>query len=122
MYLMCIRHESFCSRAGAAWRQIFVQAVMPWTRKYRVFAETRLLQAVESYHLTLEELEDAEKDIAARFGEDLGAMGTATIDGVRSGTETAVALATETVAGTVNTILETGGQLAFGESRNEEEN
>ena len=75
MYLMKIQYgESFSSHAGAVWRQLFVQAIMPWMRKYHVFGEARLTQAVQAYlKWHLEKEEDA-KGVAERFGEDVGRM------------------------------------------------
>ena len=37
VYLMKFRYsESFCHRAGSAWRLIFVYALMPWLHKHRI--------------------------------------------------------------------------------------
>lgn len=44
MYMMKLHHGvSFASRAGSCWRLIFVSALMPWMRRYRVM--TRNLSA-----------------------------------------------------------------------------
>jgi hypothetical protein len=49
MYLLALKNPSFGSAAGSAWRQLFVQTIMPWMKKYRVLSEARLLQATAAY-------------------------------------------------------------------------
>ena len=37
MYMLKLRHgDSFATRSGSAWRLIFVLALMPWLRRYRL--------------------------------------------------------------------------------------
>jgi hypothetical protein len=48
IYLMKLRHKSFASPAGAAWRQLVVVALFPWTMKNRVFDEARRQEALTS--------------------------------------------------------------------------
>lgn len=83
MYLMKLNYPSFGKRAGAAWRQIFVSAAMPWLRKHRVFKEARVLEAQRSMSLQLEEAKEDSKSLAQRFGEDLkdaqNAVGTGAV-------------------------------------------
>lgn len=71
MYLLKIRHPTFNSNAGAAWRQLFVLAMMPWMRKHRVFSEERESQAIEALALHKLEMEEDNKGLAERFGEDV---------------------------------------------------
>mmetsp|Transcript_50824 Transcript_50824/g.99390 ORF Transcript_50824/g.99390 Transcript_50824/m.99390 type:complete len:901 (-) Transcript_50824:360-3062(-) len=41
MFLTKYKHgKSFCKSAGLCWRLIFVQALMPWLRKYRILARS----------------------------------------------------------------------------------
>merc|ERR1711933_225054 len=54
MYMMKLRHgASFAHLAGSCWRLIFVFALMPWLRSYRVLAK---------YSSALAELDNAEED------------------------------------------------------------
>ncbi len=40
MYMMKLRHgRNFGNRAGSTWRLLFVAALMPWLRKYRISQE-----------------------------------------------------------------------------------
>ena len=40
MYMMKLRHgRNFGNRAGSTWRLLFVTALMPWLRKYRILEE-----------------------------------------------------------------------------------
>jgi hypothetical protein len=72
MYLMKLKHNtSFCSDAGAVWRQLFVQAIMPWARKYRVFNEQRLSETMKALSKRRMEIEEDNKGTLARLGEDL---------------------------------------------------
>jgi hypothetical protein len=55
---------------------VFVQLLMPWMKKYRVFREARQVQALASLAACHSEKED-EKGLVQRFGEDIhGAIGT----------------------------------------------
>jgi hypothetical protein len=92
MYLMQFRHkEQFVSRAGAAWRQLFVQTLMPWMRKHRVFSRERYQQSVEALAANRLIAEEETKGIAERFGEDIkhasegvGAAGNGVAEGLVS--------------------------------------
>ena len=43
MYMMKLRHgNKFCTESGSAWRLIFVFALMPWLRKYRILGTNDL--------------------------------------------------------------------------------
>jgi len=44
---------------------------MPWLRKYRVFHEERLLQALQSLHIRHEEAEEDSKPLPQRVKEDI---------------------------------------------------
>jgi hypothetical protein len=72
MYLMKIRHEDFGSNAGSAvWRQLFVQALMPWLRKYRVFGKARVQQAIEGLKKRKLEARAEEQGYLGDFEEDM---------------------------------------------------
>ena len=71
MYLMKWRYPNFNSNAGAVWRQLFVLSLLPWMRKHRVFSDVRLSQAIEALALRKLEVEEDEKGVAGRFGEDM---------------------------------------------------
>jgi len=44
MFMMKLRHgEKFANQAGSIWRLIFVMALMPWLRKYRIFNAESML-------------------------------------------------------------------------------
>jgi hypothetical protein len=105
MYLMKLKHHtSFCSDAGAVWRQLFVQAIMPWARKHRVFNEERLSETMKALSKRRMETEENNKGTLARMGEDLGDLkenlkenaenlGTAAVTGIGDlGTTTALGL------------------------------
>jgi hypothetical protein len=84
MYLMKLKHKDFGSGAGAVWRQLFVQALMPWLRKHRVFAKARIRQAISALSARKLQAEEDEKGLAERFAEDImdlgeAAMGTAAV-------------------------------------------
>jgi hypothetical protein len=112
MYLMKIKHTSFVSNAGAVWRQVFVQTMMPWMRKYRIFRKEREVQAMTGLSLRRLETEEDAKGLVERFGEDLdgarenakaaavtaaAGLGTVVEDAVSFSTDFAVSL-TEAVA------------------------
>lgn len=71
MFLSKLRSPKFGDAAGAAWRQVFVQAFMPWLKKHRVFREARIYAALRSKEVLKEEAEEDAKNITARFAEDL---------------------------------------------------
>lgn len=71
MCLMTLNFSSFGNRAGAAWRQVLVSAVMPWLRKHRVFREARILQAVQSVSMQLAAAEEDAKTVPQLLGEDI---------------------------------------------------
>lgn len=51
MYLLKIRHgKEFVTTAGSCWRLLFVEALMPWIRTYRVLATTSSGQASVPKH------------------------------------------------------------------------
>jgi len=57
MYLMRLRHgDGFSSTQGSCWRLLFVVALMPWVRKYRILARPELLPMRAS------QLEDGKED------------------------------------------------------------
>lgn len=75
MYLMKLRHSSFGSNAGAVWRQLFVVALLPWMRKYRVFSEERLSNAISSLSLRKLQAKEDAKRLPTRFQEDMEGVG-----------------------------------------------
>jgi hypothetical protein len=112
LYLLKLRHKSFASPAGAAWRQLVVVALFPWAMKYRVFDEARLqeaLTALEDRHRMHENetrryrLENvAGGAVTETAGEVLGGVGAATenagevLGGAVTGLATAVTAFTPT--------------------------
>lgn len=50
MYMMKLKSDSFCSEAGACWRQLFVASLMPWLVRQRVFSDERLGAKLEEYN------------------------------------------------------------------------
>ncbi|GKY96209.1 hypothetical protein MPSEU_000580800 [Mayamaea pseudoterrestris] len=71
MCLMRIKSKSFVNPAGAAWRQVFVQAFMPWLKKHRVLQEARIYAALQALDYRKEELEEGSKTVAARLIDDV---------------------------------------------------
>ena len=72
MYLMRFHHKKkFGSNAGAVWRQVFVQILMPWMKKHRVLHQARLKQSMEAMMINRKVAEDAAIGLAARLGEDM---------------------------------------------------
>jgi hypothetical protein len=50
MYMMKLRHgDGFAKTSGSVWRLLFVLALMPWLRKYRVLARPELQDEDEDY-------------------------------------------------------------------------
>lgn len=50
MYMMKLRHgDGFAKTSGSVWRLLFVFALMPWLRKYRVLARPELQDEDEDY-------------------------------------------------------------------------
>jgi hypothetical protein len=74
IYLIKLRHKSFASPAGAAWRQLAVVSVFPWTMKYRVFDEARLQEALSS----LENRDRMHENETRRYGLEKMAIGAET--------------------------------------------
>lgn len=73
-YLMRFRHKKrFGSSAGAVWRHIFVQTLMPWMRKHRVFSQVRLKQSMEALAINRKIADEDAKGIFERFREDMDA-------------------------------------------------
>ncbi|GAX19612.1 hypothetical protein FisN_19Hh192 [Fistulifera solaris] len=109
MYLMKFRHQSkFVNDAGAVWRQVFVQYLMPWLRKYRIMRAARMSQSIEA--LALQKIHDKEeaKGVVERFGDDVHNLKT-TGEGVAIGLVGLAGAATGMVdeaAGTTVDILE----------------
>ena len=47
MYLMKLRYaKHFGSRAGSAWRLLFIYALLPWMHQYRILGGTNKFQAI----------------------------------------------------------------------------
>jgi hypothetical protein len=63
--------NTFVTRAGAAWRQVFVLIVMPWMCKYRVFYQERTLQAQAAFSRRKVELEEENKSVVDHFTDDM---------------------------------------------------
>lgn len=75
-YLMKVKYrESFCTDAGAVWRQLFVTALMPWLKKNRVFREARTKMAIEGLAMRQLEAEEDEQGVVDRFGNDMAHVG-----------------------------------------------
>ena len=100
MYLLKMRHPEFNSNAGAVWRQLFVLAMLPWMRKYRVFSEERKSQAIETLALHKLEVKEDAKGLVELFGEDVeGMMPTAAAaEAVSTGAETGARFVVDTAA------------------------
>jgi hypothetical protein len=50
MYMMKLRHgDGFAKTSGSVWRLLFVFALMPWLRKYRILARPELQDEDEDY-------------------------------------------------------------------------
>jgi hypothetical protein len=100
IYLMKLRHKSFASPAGAAWRQLVVVALFPWTMKNRVFDEARRNEALAS----LENRQRVHKDEARWYGLEKVDIGAVTetagevFGGAVTGLATAAGLATAVTA------------------------
>lgn len=116
MYLMKFRHQSkFVNGAGAVWRQVFVQFLMPWLRKYRIMRTVRTRQSIEA--LALEKIHDTEdaKGVVQRFGDDVLNLKTAGED-VAVGLVGLAGAATEVVedaAGNTMDLIEATAGRAF---------
>jgi hypothetical protein len=89
IYLMKLRHKSFASPAGAAWRQLAVVALFPWTMKYRVFDEARRQEALTS----LENRQRMHEEETRRYGLDKVAETAGTAGEVFGGAVTGLATA-----------------------------
>jgi hypothetical protein len=74
IYLIKLRHKTFASPAGAAWRQLAVVALFPWTMKYRVFDEARLDEALTA----LENRHRMHENETRRYGLEKVAIGAVT--------------------------------------------
>ena len=61
IYVLKLKENSFCSDAGACWRQLFVVSFLPWLMKYRVFSDRRLADAMEAYNERRFELEEEKR-------------------------------------------------------------
>lgn len=71
---MKLKNTSFCTRAGAVWRQLAILAVFPWLAKYRVFGEERLSNALLSFQKSSEETKADTKDFAEQLQYRIGAV------------------------------------------------
>ena len=110
MYLMRFRHKKrfASSAAGAVWRHIFVQTLMPWMRKYRVLSQARLKQSMEALAINRMIKKEEAKGLARRFEEDmqrikenLGSAGCVAGAGVMGVTRGAMEAAESIAGGTV---------------------
>jgi len=85
MYLMKLRHgDKFCSKAGSAWRQLLLSAIMPWITKYRVFSDERridaLLEAKEEEERVENERKIYHSVVRRRVSIVGGAVGSEVVD------------------------------------------
>jgi hypothetical protein len=98
MYLMCLRHKTFGTNAGACWRQLFTLTLMPWLMKYRMFHEQRSMESLRDQESELELQKDEDKEylqVAEEFlgtgaehvvegAKAVGQVGLGTVDGVKT--------------------------------------
>ena len=65
MYMMKLRYgDRFGNEAGTAWRLLFVYALLPWLRKYRIGgdgADDEVVRSLRSTHLTINKSDNAEE-------------------------------------------------------------
>lgn len=65
MYMMKLRYgDRFGNEAGTAWRLLFVYALLPWLRKYRIGgdgADAEVVRSLRSTHLTINKSDNAEE-------------------------------------------------------------
>lgn len=72
MYLIKLkRGNTFVTRAGAAWRQVFVLVLMPWMSKHRVFYQERTIQAQAAFSRRKVELKEESKGVVDHFADDM---------------------------------------------------
>jgi hypothetical protein len=72
MYLIKLkRGNKFVTRAGAAWRQVFVLVLMPWMSKHRVFYQERTIQAQAAFSRRKVELQEESKGVVDHFADDM---------------------------------------------------
>jgi len=78
MYIMKLRHgNNFGNRAGSIWRLLFVLALMPWLRKYRISSGENILENDIELKLGkkygrekhIKELEDENKTLRAKVAQ-----------------------------------------------------
>ena len=127
MYLMRFHHrQDFVSRAGAAWRRVFVQTLLPWMRKHRVFRRERYEQSIVAFALNKQIAEEEAKGIAERLGEDMNAAaenaagaGHEVVDGLMTTAETTTA-AVGNVAGNVVGLGDKAVKLVTGHPKKDE--
>jgi len=75
IYLMKLRYSnSFGSRAGSAWRLMFVYALLPWTRQYRIQDGAGTEDGPETIAYPVKATADADENPSSAAQEELLSM------------------------------------------------